>query len=68
VGIAMLIGLPTAYWIMTQWLSDFAYKTSIGVLPMLGASILCILIAFGTASYQAIKAAFINPANTLRSE
>jgi putative ABC transport system permease protein len=66
--IAMVIGLPVAYWMMTQWLSDFAYKTEIGIWPVLLASIVCIVIAFGTASYQAIKAAFLNPASTLRNE
>ena len=68
VVVAIAIGIPTAYWIMTQWLSDFAYKTDIGLWPIVIAAILCIAIAFVTASYQAIKAAFINPASTLRSE
>jgi putative ABC transport system permease protein len=66
--IAMVIGLPVAYWMMTQWLSDFAYKTEIGIWPVLLAAGVCIIIAFGTASYQAIKAAFLNPASTLRNE
>jgi putative ABC transport system permease protein len=68
VCIAMLIGIPSAYWIMTQWLFNFAYKTEIGVWPVASAALACLAIAFGTASYQAIKAAFINPASTLRSE
>lgn len=62
------LGIPIAYWMMTQWLSDFAYKTDIGFWPVLIASLLCMVIAFATASYQALKTAFINPANTLRSE
>jgi putative ABC transport system permease protein len=66
--IAIAIGIPTAYWMMTQWLSDFAYKTDIGVWPVLIAALLCVIISFATASYQAIKAAFLNPASTLRSE
>lgn len=66
--IAMVVGIPSSYWIMTQWLSDFAYKTEIGLWPVLIASSGCIAIAFAIASYQALKAAFINPASTLRSE
>lgn len=66
--IAIVIGLPIAYWMMDQWLNDFAYKTDIGIWPILFSSFLCIIIAFGTAGYQAIKAAFINPAETLRNE
>jgi len=66
--IAIVIGFPIAYWMMDKWLSDFAYKTEIGLSPVLLSSLLCIVIAFGTASYQAVKAALINPADTLRNE
>jgi putative ABC transport system permease protein len=66
--ISIALGIPVAYWMMTKWLDDFAYKTDIGIWPVLTASLLCIAIAFATASYQAIKTAFINPASTLRSE
>lgn len=66
--IAIVMGLPTAYWMMEQWLAAFAYKISIGLWPLVWASLICIVIAFGTASYQAIKAALINPVDNLRSE
>jgi putative ABC transport system permease protein len=68
VVLALVLGFPIAYWIMDKWLSDFAYKTDIGIWPVLISSLLCIAIAFGTASYQAIRAALINPADTLRNE
>jgi putative ABC transport system permease protein len=66
--IAMLLGLPLAYWIMDQWLNDFAYKTAIGVWPLVLAPVLCLLIALGTASFQAVKAAMLDPARTLRND
>ena len=66
--IALVLGFPIAYWIMGKWLSDFAYKTDIGIWPVLISSVLCLVIAFGAASYQAVKAALINPADTLRNE
>jgi putative ABC transport system permease protein len=66
--ISIGIGLPVAYWIMSQWLGAFAYKTDIGIVPLIAASIICVVIALGTAGYQAIKAAFIDPAKTLRNE
>lgn len=68
VVVAILIGLPGAYYLMSNWLKEFAYKTDIGVLPILIASVLCLVIAFGTASYQAIQASLMNPSKTLRSE
>jgi putative ABC transport system permease protein len=66
--LSMLIGLPLAYWMMSKWLNEFAYRTEIGIVPLVIACGLCIVIAFGTASYQAIKAALLDPARTLRSE
>lgn len=65
---AVLIGVPIAYWTMDQWLSSFAYKESIGAGPVLYASLLCFIIAFGTAGYLAMRASFINPADNLRNE
>lgn len=66
--LGILLGLPLAYWIMTSWLEGFAYKTSIGAGPVITASVLCLAIALGTAAYQAIRSALIDPARTLRSE
>ncbi|HYC87350.1 MAG TPA: FtsX-like permease family protein, partial [Chryseosolibacter sp.] len=66
--IAIAIGIPLAYWVMNQWLEDFAYRTTIGVWPVVMASALCLVIAFGTAGFQALKAALVDPAKTLRNE
>jgi putative ABC transport system permease protein len=68
VVVAMVIGIPISYWLMDRWLSDFAFRTDIGLTPLLAAAGICVVIAFATASYHAVKAALINPANTLRSE
>jgi putative ABC transport system permease protein len=65
---AIVLGLPLAYWMMSRWLSDFAYKTDIGFAPIVTASAICIVIALGTAGYQAMKASLIDPAKTLRNE
>jgi putative ABC transport system permease protein len=66
--VAIALGIPVAYWMMSKWLHDFAYKTEIGVQPILISSLICVVIAFGTAGYQAVKAALIDPAKTLRNE
>jgi len=29
--LAIVVGIPLAYWVMSQWLNDFAYKTDIGI-------------------------------------
>jgi len=67
--ISIFIGLPVAYWVIENWfLGGFAYETTIGIWPFAGAALACIFIAFATASYQAVKAALINPSKTLRDE
>jgi putative ABC transport system permease protein len=68
VFISILVGLPASYWLMTQWLSGFAYKTEIGVLPLIVSTLICVVIALGTAGLQAMKAAMIDPAETLRNQ
>lgn len=66
--IAIVIAIPVAYWMMQEWLSDFAYRTNLSVWPFALAALISIVIAFGTASFQAFRAALINPVDTLRSE
>ncbi len=68
VGLAMLIATPLTYWIMNNWLQDFAYRVDIGWWIFLAAGGLALAIAFITVSYQSIKAAMANPVNSLRSE
>jgi putative ABC transport system permease protein len=67
--VSIFIGLPLAWWLIEKWfLGSFAYRTAIGVWPFVLAALSCLVSAFATASYQAIKAAFINPSDTLRNE
>ncbi|MDX1627920.1 MAG: ABC transporter permease [Fulvivirga sp.] len=66
--VAFLIGTPIAYWLIDQWLADFEYRIEVGALPILLAIGVITIIASITISYQAIKAALVNPADTLRSE
>jgi len=68
VGIAFLIGIPVGYYMMDQWLSDFAYKTNIDILVFIFAGAGSILIAWLTVSFESFKAASSNPVKSLRSE
>jgi len=65
---AIVLGIPLSYWLMNEWLSDFAYKTEVGFVPLVAAAILSLFIALATAGYQAIRAALLDPVKTLRSE
>lgn len=66
--LAVVLGTPIALYCVDQLLGNFAYKTTIGPVVIIGAIVTCIAIAFLAASYQAIKAAMINPTQTLRNE
>ena len=68
VGIALLIAAPVAYLAMDGWLADFAYRTTPG--PLLFATVagVALVLALGTVSIQALRAAHTDPARTLRSE
>ena len=68
VVIAFLIASPLAWLLMHRWLQDFAYRISINWWVFLLAGVLAIVIALGTISFQAIKAALMNPVKSLRSE
>lgn len=66
--VANLLAWPTAYFIMSKWLEGFAYKTEIGWISFAMATLIAIGIALATISGQSLKAAFMNPAKSLRSE
>ncbi len=66
--LANLIAWPIAYYLMCDWLSGFAYQTDLNILPFVTSAILALIIAFGTVSMQAIRAARSNPIDALRDE
>lgn len=68
VVVAFLIATPISWWAMHQWLQSFVYKVSIQWWMFALAGISAIAIALFTVSFQAIKAAIVNPVNGLRSE
>jgi predicted permease len=68
VFIAVLIAFPLSWLMMNQWLHGFAYRIDIGPVVFLMACAAVILITVLTVSFQAIKAALVNPVKSLRSE
>ena len=68
VGIAFVIATPIAYFAMRAWLKNFAYSTEMSLVPFLIAGVLALGIAILTVSYQAVKAAFRDPVDSLRFE
>ncbi len=66
--ISIFFAVPIAWYLMQNWLQDFAYRVEITWWIFAIAGALAMLIAMLTVSYQAIKAAIINPVSSLRSE
>ena len=68
VAIAILIASPLSWWLMHEWLNDFAYHIEIRWWVFLAAGIIAVFIALLTVSVRAIKAAVANPVKSLRTE
>jgi putative ABC transport system permease protein len=68
VGIAFVLAVPAAYLLLNRWLQGFAYHIDMGALPFIVAGVLALVIALLTISYQAIRAATVNPVRALRVE
>jgi putative ABC transport system permease protein len=66
--LALLIASPVAYYLIHQWLLNFAYRVDISWWLFVVAGVAAILISMLTISYQALKAALANPVTSLRSE
>ena len=66
--IANLVAWPIAYFALNKWLQSFAYRTNIALLTFFLATLISLLIALLTVSFQALRTASANPADSLRYE
>ncbi|MDQ4141644.1 MAG: FtsX-like permease family protein, partial [Bacteroidota bacterium] len=66
--LANLIAWPVAWWLLHEWLSNYARHISINTSFFVFPGLVIILLALLTVSYQAIKAALANPVHSLRDE
>jgi len=65
---SFVIAIPVSYYFMNDWLGKYTYRTEISwwIFAIVGLGALGITLL--TVSYQAIKAALMNPVKTLKSE
>ncbi len=66
--VANILAWPVAYFAMNKWLQNFAYRASISFWMFVVSAALALAISLLTVSYQTIKAASTNPADSLRYE
>ncbi|MGD9346110.1 MAG: ABC transporter permease [Candidatus Aminicenantes bacterium] len=62
------IAWPIAYYAMSKWLENFAYRTAIGLWTFVLAAVLALLIALITITFQVVRASMANPVDSLRYE
>jgi len=63
-----IIAWPPAYFIMRRWLQNFIYRAQIPIYLFVLSGLLSLTIAIITVSFQAIRAAAVNPIHALRHE
>jgi len=66
--VAIVIAFPVAWYFMSKWLEDFAYRINITWAIFLVAGLSTLFITLMTISFQAIGAAMANPVKNLRTE
>ncbi|MEQ8474178.1 MAG: ABC transporter permease [Marinoscillum sp.] len=68
IGIALVLVSPIAYYLLSQWLSNYAYKIDLGWIWFLLAGLVVMVTAFIATLSHLSRIARINPARTLRSD
>jgi putative ABC transport system permease protein len=66
--IADIIALPLTYWGGKKWLETYTFRIDINAWIFIIPTILVLLIALITISFQALKAALANPVKSLRTD
>ena len=67
--ISFLLATPASWYIMERWwLQGFAFKVEINIWTIMAAGIAALLLTWITVGYQSLKAAQMNPVDSLRSE
>jgi putative ABC transport system permease protein len=66
--IAAIIAVPVSWYLLNNWLQNFAYRINFQWWTLALAAIIALVIAIITVSFQTIRAAQSNPAESLRYE
>jgi ABC-type antimicrobial peptide transport system permease subunit len=66
--ISLVIATPVAYYFMHNWLQSYQYRTPLSWWIFAAAGLSALVITLLTVSFQAIKAAILNPVKGLRTE
>jgi putative ABC transport system permease protein len=66
--LSCLVAMPLSYFFMSKWLENYALHTPLSLWIFISAGAGILFITLATVSYQALKAALMNPVKSLRNE
>ena len=66
--VAIAIGIPVAWWLTEGWLQTFAYRVDVSGWLLLGVGLITLSVAAIVVGFQAVRAAVVNPVDSLRAE
>lgn len=66
--IAVVLCAPLSYLLLDRWLQDFVYRIDMPVAPLIISALIAYFLAIATVSYHSLKAAALNPIDSIRSE
>lgn len=65
---SLIIALPVSYYLIKNWLDSFAYRIDLSPWYFVSAGLITLIIAWLTVGIQAVKAASVNPVESLKYE
>lgn len=68
IGLAFIIAIPVSFFLMNNWLENFAYRTELSIWTFIFSGLLALFIALLTVSWQSVKAALTNPVDSLNTD
>lgn len=66
--VAIAMGIPVAWWLAEGWLQTFAYRVNVSGWLLLGVGLAAVTVAAIAVGLQAVRAAVVNPVDSLRVE
>ncbi len=66
--ISFFISVPIAYALIDEWLESFAFRTDLPIYLMFAGGVVVVAVAFLAVSWQSVRAALINPVDSLKEE
>ncbi|MEQ8711505.1 MAG: ABC transporter permease [Cyclobacteriaceae bacterium] len=68
VGVSIVLSIPLTYYLMGEWLGNFATRIGLNVWLFLIPALVLVVIAIATVSYHTLRVIFTNPSENLKYE